>query len=503
MNDLFTDGFEKSAKTRNEIIGVNLGAEYLQQVEFAINQANLNIGKLNNSNLLVDSLKGYASEIWHADTFNIDAALNGSHESVWVAHSNKFASSDINSSWGENFGLKYYQSSNKSAKAQSISYEGYFRQKAVKESISEYYSKQGISDIESKRHESIYKTQKRLVPSDQFDEIKKELTRKALREDSIRPNVAENLKETQKNLVDRIKSPDNNHSIPLSEKDAKKIATDLKEGNFDGGKYGLTTKELIKFDHIVNEAIKAGITASVITFILKSVPDIVGLIEKKLNGEDITLEEFAERGFANLSVSTQSFLRGSVAATLCITFNSGIAGEFAQKLDPIIIGVMTAVTLNIIENSIKLANGSISRTEFSNECLKDMIIGFLAGLGSISSQLLIPIPVIGLLIGNIVGSMVGVFAYSSVNKVLLKLGTESGLTYFHLIEQDYTLPSEVLEFMGLKVITPIVINPKINLPTVRMPIMAQPIINKPKRNLPYIISRDIIGINKIGYLVEN
>lgn len=505
MNNTFIDGFEHSAKIRSDLLGANLSADYIQQVAAAIDQANIVMGELNESNLLIDSLKGFVAERWHSETFNIEAALNGSHERVMFPGSNEFASPDIISSWGAEFGLKYYKSPLETAKAQSTSYEEYYRKaiagKNVKPSIEEFYAQRNIYDINSKQHQSIYQAQTRIVPSDQYNYIGTELHRSALREESIRPALADKYKETHQKLADRINSPEGNKSTPLSEEKAKEIARDLKQGEYDGKKYGLSTTEMIEFEHIVNEAIKAGLTAAVITVVIKSVPDIVALLEKVLKQEDITLDEFVERGFGSLSASTHGFIRGSLAATISATFKSGLAGEYAKKLNPTIIGVITAVTFNIIENSIKLAKGKMTDTEFSNECLKDVLVGSLAGIGAIAFQTIIPVPVLGLLIGSIVGSIVGAFAYSSCNKLVLKLGSETGLTCFRLVEQDYSLPTEILEFMGLRVLNGSIDKPKVDIPIINEPVRAQPIINKPKRDLPYIIRRDIIGINKIGYLV--
>lgn len=506
ISNAFLDGFERSAKIRSELVGTDWSASYIQRVSDAIDQANIVIGELNGSPLLVDQLKGFVAERWHAGTFSIDAVLDRSKERVFLTDSNIFASPDIITSWGEEIQLKYHMSPQATAKAQSLSYEEHYRRavsgKAVKPSIEEFYSQKNIHDIDSKTHQSIYQTQTRIVPSDQYENIGDELRKMESAKVPIRSDLADKYRETNQNLADRISSPEGNESIPLSEEGAKTIAEDLKRKEYDGEKYGLSTNQIVKFEHIINEAIKAGATAAVITAVAKGVPDIIELFRKALKQEDITLAEFAEKGFGNLSASTQSFIRGSLAAALCGVSKSGLAGEFAKHLNPTMIGVMTAVTFNIVENSVKLAKGRITSTEFSNECLKDVLVGSLAGIGSIAFQAVIPFPVLGLLIGSLVGSMVGAFTYSACNKLILKLASESGLTYFNLVEQDYSLPTEVLEFMGLKVIHGKVIEPKVNIPITHEPIMANPILSKPKRNLPYIISRGVIGVNRIGYLVS-
>ena len=505
MNDDFLKGYEQAAKNASNIIGASEADDYIQEVNLAVDQVVFVMKDLEGSKLPVDSLKGFIAEKWHAGTFNINSVVNDSGEWASVPSSNTFASPDIRTSWGEYYGSKYYQSAEATAKAQSISLEEYYK-KAIagnpsKLSFQEFCSQRGIDDIGSRQYKSIYENQTRLVPSDQLNDIGDELKQKAIKAAYNRPELTDKFEETGRRIADRINSPNGNSSIPLSEEEAKKIARNVKEGEFNRSEFGLETKEFVKFENIINEAIKAGLTAAVITVVLKNIPNIIVMFEKTLKDEEISLEDFSEMGFCSLSVASQSFLRGTTAATLTASFKSGLAGEVAKTINPTVIGAITAITFNIIESSIKLGTGKISETEYANSCLRDVLIGTLPGIGSITGQALLPIPVLGLLIGSLIGSMVGAFVYTASNKVLLKVSITSGLTYLKLVEQDYSMPVEILEFMGLKVIEGKTNLPNINRPIIIKPICNIPLINKPKTNLPFIVNRGIIGINKIGYLI--
>jgi hypothetical protein len=63
----------------------------------------------------------------------------------------------------------------------------------------------------------------------------------------------------------------------------------------------------------------------------------------------------------------------------------------------------------------------------------------------------IEIPVLGFMLGSFVGSMIGSFAYTCGYNAVLSFCVDTGFTMFGLVEQDYTLPEEVLEQIGIEV----------------------------------------------------
>lgn len=89
MNDVFAQGFRESFKTRDEILGAQLGADYVKRVSDVVDQANMVIAELGESDYLIDSLKGFVAERWHAGTFNISTALQGGNERAYFLSSRK------------------------------------------------------------------------------------------------------------------------------------------------------------------------------------------------------------------------------------------------------------------------------------------------------------------------------------------------------------------------------------------------------------------------------
>ena len=108
----------------------------------------------------------------------------------------------------------------------------------------------------------------------------------------------------------------------------------------------------------------------------------------------------------------------------------------------------TTLTINVMDYSIKLYQGRITSQDFAHKCLKDTFVLSTGMLGASIGQMVIPIPVLGALAGNIVGSTMGVVLFEGGRQVILGICKESGWTFFGLVEQDYTVPEDVLREVG-------------------------------------------------------
>lgn len=53
------------------------------------------------------------------------------------------------------------------------------------------------------------------------------------------------------------------------------------------------------------------------------------------------------------------------------------------------------------------------------------------------------------LLGNFVGSFVGSFAYIAVDKAFISFAVYSGWTFFGVVKQNYILPDNVIEELGI------------------------------------------------------
>ena len=79
-----------------------------------------------------------------------------------------------------------------------------------------------------------------------------------------------------------------------------------------------------------------------------------------------------------------------------------------------------------------------------------MYISACSLIGGGVSQALIEIPILGYMLGSFIGSIFGSFTYNLGSKAVLSFCVDSGFTMFGLVEQDYTLPKEIIEQIGIE-----------------------------------------------------
>lgn len=196
--------------------------EYIDRIRQEIQNLEDSVNAFKGFETSVEQLKGNVAEVYHAGTFNINAAIKGSLHRANVLNSHELASVDIETNFNVNYGVKYYGSAKATARQQLKSWEQVLHQ-AIKnknyKAILEFFES-GEHDI----HESIYSGQLRLVPADQFKKITEILQRAIATESVRRPDLVSNIQETLDALTDRIKDNQGVESYPLSVKEAEHLA---------------------------------------------------------------------------------------------------------------------------------------------------------------------------------------------------------------------------------------------------------------------------------------
>ncbi len=83
MPGTFQQGWQFFAKAAQAGMSANSGQNYCTNVEAAIDTFTREMYEIveEHGNLGVGQCKGFVAESWHANTFNIDAALKGSERS--------------------------------------------------------------------------------------------------------------------------------------------------------------------------------------------------------------------------------------------------------------------------------------------------------------------------------------------------------------------------------------------------------------------------------------
>ncbi len=450
----FAEGYEFFARHASESVGVDLSADYVNSVSSEIEAFVDGVSRFKGVNTDIEQLKGDIAEFWHAGTFNMKAAAKGSSHRVKVDRSHDFASPDITGvNFESEFGLKFSKDPIKNAKDQSKSvFEAYsnYKSEGGKESFDEYLRNRGYQD-DSVIHDPIYSGQIRIIPANQLEKATKWLKRKIAEVETSRPEQAARYKETLALLDDRLRDNIGNESIPLTEEDAKKLAELAKKYGIDPSEWNLTTEELIKFEYLIKEAFKAGLTAAMITAVLRTAPEVVNAIKYLIDYGELNEEDFKHIGFAALNGGTEGFVRGAVSAAITTAIKSGKLGMVLKSVDPSVIGVVTVIAFDAMKNAYKVACGEMSRYEMANELIRDMFVSTCALIAGGFTQSIISIPLLGFMIGNFAGSLVGSFAYSAAYKPVLSFCIDTGFTMFGLVNQDYQLPEDVLKEIGIEV----------------------------------------------------
>jgi hypothetical protein len=107
-------------------------------------------------------------------------------------------------------------------------------------------------------------------------------------------------------------------------------------------------------------------------------------------------------------------------------------------------------------------------------------------------------PVFGYLVGSLIGTSFSI-VYNIGKKKLISFCADTGFTCFGLVEQDYELPEEIINELGIDTIPiPRTQIEQISIPTTQ--IMTAQIEQTQYETIDItVLRRGVIGVNKIGY----
>lgn len=474
---------EKGWEFSAHIIGANaastMGSIYVNAVEEAITklQNNINNTAVAHGALGIDQLQGFVYEEFAAGTFNVDAIAAGSRDRAIVLHENGLNSVDIHLKSGKDYSAKSYKTVETTVKAQAkydrdaghASYEGQERLSA-------------LSDKELKEAETI-------------------ANHLAGKNSENRPEVAEAYSDTAKHLKNRIENDEGVSSRVSTRKENAKMAEEAKEGKFNAEDHDITVQNSIKTEYIVKQALKAGYTAAVITMVTQLAPEIYKAIDYLIKNDELDPKEILRLGEKGISAGAEGFLRGTISSSLTIMCESGKLGAAFVGIPAPIIGTMTVLAMQTIKNSILVAAGKMTPQQMGEAFVDTVVIssGYLIG-GAIGQALLAGAPVVGYLLGSLVGTAFSV-VYNIGKKKLISFCVDTGFTCFGLVEQDYQLPEEVLNSMGINTIK--INQTPVHQTRISTAQISQATINRTNyETIGFTMPRrGIIDVNKVGYVV--
>lgn len=505
------EGWEFAVKTQGSQYGAQVGAKYIQDVDDVIQQLAKDMNAKMGSKENVDTLKGFIAEYWHADTFNIDAVLKGSAHRATIERSTEAASVDVSTNFGMNYSMKYYATAADSAKQQATNviqaYHKYLSKSKTANPMSfeEYIAKHNYPDDVQSLLTSVYHGQGRIIPSDQLKDAIKFLERKiateSTKDGANRTALLEGYKETLANMMDRIKDGDGVESLALTKEEAETIAALCKTGDFRPEDFGFTLDELITTEYMMQQALSAGYTAAVITLVLQIGPEIYKAIDYLVKNGEIDIEHLKRTGLKALSSSAEGFIRGSVSASLTIACQCGKLGAQLTNISPGMIGTFTAIAMDTMKNSFDVACGKMKPHEMATYLTKEVIVSAASIAGGTIAQTLAPeLPVLGYMLGSFVGSVVASTVISIGESAILSFCADTGFSFFGLVEQDYVLPKDVIERLGLEVVS--LEHYELNRVQLNRNTLNRTALNRTKYNTlnVMVLRRGVVGVNKIGYV---
>lgn len=427
----FREGYNYIADNGSAYIaamqGEDVGA-YIDTVEEEIQKLVKDINAFEGTGKTIDFLKGDVAEFWHADTFNIDAALHKSTTRMEVPRSTELGSVDVQLKGGEaQFSLKYYKTGEASANAQAQSVL------------------QGTHGRYGSSTEPLYADQIRVIPSDQIADAEAYLRRKISEESLKRPEQAQRYQETLEMLQDRVSDGRGNESVPLTEEQSRMLAGMAREGKASDDMLDMDEVKAEMLRQSITDICKAGLTAATIAVVLKTAPEVYAAINQLIRNGELDEGQFTSIGTTAAEGGTEGFIRGTVSASIMAYLKTeGI------EIAPAIVGVATVIAVDTIKNAYKVACGEKTRRELSNELIKELYVSTCALIAGGVTQGIIQIPVFGYMLGSFIGSSIGSFTYEFGYKTAISFCVDTGFTMFGLVEQDYQLPKEIIEEIGIE-----------------------------------------------------
>ena len=459
---------------------IHLQNEHIQQINDAIDQLAQNINEHPHLNLDVEQLKGFVAEEMHAGTFNIEAIRQGSEHRAWTLQENGYATVDVGTNFGKSYGLKY---SNTAKDAESM---------------------QAALNPETRTPK--YQGQERLIAAEQVEEAKAWAHRRALKDIESRPDVSQSHMNTEEHLVGKISDGEGVESKELSIKESKQIAKEAKDGGFDPEKHGYSKDPFldeVRIDY-VNRAMKAGLTAAAITAITQIVPELYKAIDYLIKHGEIDLAGLKKSGKKVISASGEAFLRGSIAYGVEMAIQEGMLGEALTQVNPSVVGVAVTVILGTIKDSIMVAAGKMTTKEMGAKFVDTIVVssGYLVGMkigGAIAQALYPQLPGVSYAIGSLLGCSLAV-VYNIGKKKLISFCVDTGFACFGLVEQNYELPEDVLQEMGVHYIP--VPRTEVQRTDVNRTSTAVQINTLDYETIDItVLRRGVIGVNRIGYVM--
>ena len=511
MNE-FEHGYAFAVKQGSATWGAAAASDYVHKVEGAIDELYKRMNAYDYYKATVpaqESLKGFIAEEWAAGTANVDAAVKGRQALAEVLKSTELGSVDVATLEGGIYQLKFYSDPSGTVKALGTTLrEVYSASKAsASMSFEEWAASKGLAG--RLPADLLYEGQWGVVAADKLADCQTEAFKRLAKAKALgRPDEVARWQKVSDALTDRIETADGVSSRPLTLEDARQKAIAVSSNKeLSPEADGMTTAELVKVQNLMTQALKAGATAAAVSAVVKMVPEIYKAIDYLITEGELDEESLRAIGAATLNGGATGFINGSATAAITVAAGKGVFGQaikaaISKPLGPTVIGTLVVLTVETCRDAYLMARGQRTANDFANNLAQGVFVTVLSLAGAAIASAVAPEATIPMLIGSAVGSAVGCLAFAPVKSCILRASTVSGFTLFGLIEQDESLPPQLLKELGIK-------GARYKVAEYRTERHDEPSFQAPSAKMAGLhtlgvrqLSRDVIGVNKVGYVLS-
>lgn len=511
MNE-FEQGYAFAAKQGAATWGAAAGSDYVHQVEQAIDELYRRMNAYDYYKATIpaqESLKGFIAEEWASGTANVDAAVKGQQALAEVLKSTELGSVDVATLEGGIYQLKFYSDPGATVKALGTTLREVYQSSKASSTMSfdEWAASKGLAG--KVPTDLLYDGQWGVVASDKLADCQMEAFKRLAKAKALgRADEVARWQKVSDALTDKIETADGIASRPQTLEDARQKAIAVSSNKeLSPEADGMTAAELVKVENLMTQALKAGATAAAISAVVKMVPEIYKTIDYLIAEGELDEENLRAIGAATLDGGATGFINGSATAAITVAAGKGVFGQaikaaISKPLGPTVIGTLVVLTVETCRDAYLLARGKRTANDFANNLAQGVFVTVFTLAGAAIASVVAPEATIPMLIGSAVGSAVGCLAFAPVKSCILQASTVSGLTFFGLVEQDESLPPQLLKELGIK-------GARFKTAEYRTERHDAPSVQTANAKLSGLhtlgvrqLSRDLIGVNKVGYVLN-